>query len=540
MGGRVISHAVIAPNVPSAVSVLTPAGVAFDPAAWHRLLEALPPCACERTPRIRVAELHQVIAAGVVRHDDIRPGPHECGDAFMLADGRFIFHPPVANSLTPTPPLVLPSPRFVATMMVGATVAIKSDFKSFFFQLTLPPVALSAFRFVAAGDDGEAIRFAMARTPMGWSASPAGADSVARFLADVPLGSRWEDPATADGVVYIDDILFRCRRKADAFKARVAAAGGELKFFTATLWGVVSYIGIELAIPGGAFRPSRSLAAKARTAVEAAESGGVRGLSVPQIVGIIVAFIERAGVALANASAFIDLTRRWDASDMPGGRIPWSPRLASEADWLRALASDTAWRTVVSPPNIVFGASDASSSGWGWVWYTHPTPSWGGGTFDSSSLHINHLELVSVLRAVRNAPPHSQLRLWVDNRCVVEWIRKGLSRTRFASSLLVKIEALLHSQGSTLVAAFIPTSSNPADSLSRGGATPSDWPLPPWTEVWQRRVLGWSVPSPAPPAAACNAACADDAMPWEASEYDQLDVSEPDEPADADSDAVPL
>ena len=39
---------------------------------------------------------------------------------------------------------------------------------------------------------------------------------------------------------------------------------------------------------------------------------------------------------------------------------------------------------------------------------------------------------------------------------------------------------------------------------------------------------------------ACNAACADDAMPWEASEYDQLDVSEPDEPADADSDAVPL
>lgn len=638
MGVRPISRCVIDARVTSAVATFAPlAGAAFQPAAWAALLTALPPCPCTPTPRVRVDQIAPLLEAGVVRTDDIRPGPHECGDAFLLNDGRFIFHPPITNSLTPTPPLHLPSPRFICEMMRGAVVAVKSDFRSFFFQLEVPKIARSIFRFAAIGDDGAAVTLALSRIPMGWGGSPAAADATARTIADVPLSEDWHDASAAVAAVYIDDVLFRCLRRAGRMKSRAEACGAELKFFTTTTAGVVTYTGIDISIPGGHFRPARSLADRMLTTLGDAEAGRTVAGDVPRLVGYVVGFLERAGVCLAHAAGLIDRLRstiapdrleadeadqgvaaqspgpppwppgtfsgvssrggdpalpqpaqsvaaqspgspfglpealsgvprqvggppprpaRAVAAQSPGpppraegtpgvspqshdtlrrGRFRWSGQLAAEAAALRAFAADTAWRSPITPPQVLYGACDASSTGWGWVWFTHPKPCSGSGGFNSSPLHINHLELLAVLRAVRCAPPHSQLRLWVDNACVVQWIRKGLSRTRFASSILLKIEATLHAQGSTLVAAHIPTHLNPADPLSRGErATPAAAVLPPWTPEWQRRVLGWSAPT-APPTASPGPAPTDDGFtpPPIEDDDDLFATDEPPEPPPA-------
>lgn len=465
-----------------------PAAACFASDFWPT---TLPPCEGHGKTGYcgipKVAMLAEYIRNGIIRPADDHK-PHVCGALFALPCGRLIFHPRQLNDITTPPPLSLPSPRYVAELVRDCDVLVKSDYSMWFYQLRLPEGARGWFAFHAEDEDGTARLYEMAAVPMGWSASTAAADAVARTLVGVGSDERWCDPRIGVAI-YVDDILFTKFDEACRFRARCAGAGALLKIFQTTVRGVCVYVGIDIRVPGGDFRASSRLREKMRLALDEFERDPTteRG---EKLAGLLVAVLERQGVCLAAGRAV------WAATS-PGGteraRGRTGPVLADSERRALLQITEGSWRRVVAPGKTCVGASDASSSGWGWVWLDEAGPRWGKGTWQSRSTpHINFLELIAVLRAVRQSPPGSRLRLWVDNNVTVEWLRRGTSRTRFACELLVRIEDVLHARGCTLEAAYIDTDANIADPLSRGADEPKSVPLPEWSSTWQRRVLGWS------------------------------------------------
>jgi hypothetical protein len=438
--------------------------------------------------------LRDYFAAGIVSVARSQEGPHVCCKTFALECGRFIAHPQQVNQDTSPPAFALPSPRFVCEMAAGCEVLVKTDFAAWYYQLGLPPEAHDWFSFFV-NDAGDAeLRCVLTVLPMGWAGSAAAADAVSRMLAGVPADEDWTRPRESGKAVYIDDLLFKSRAAAAAFCMR-SEAGASLKLVEETSCGVCRYVGIDLRVPGGDFRASPKLGEKLAAAFEAfaASPSVVNGR---HLAGVAVAWLERRGTCLAAGWIVWAIT-----APSRQGRAAKSRGLAAGGPERAALRTllENPWRRVVTPAAVCVGASDASAWGWGWIWLSEPRPQWGNGAWAAPpTTHINFLELVAVSRAVRQAPEHSRLLLWVDNTCTVEWLRRGTSRTRFACVLLVKIEKTLQERGCTLEVDYVRSEDNPADGISRGESAPSHVRVPEWEYRWQRRVLGWATDSERP------------------------------------------
>ena len=419
--------------------------------------------------------------------------PHSCGRLFILPSGRVILNPAAFNAdeASAPPPFSLPSPRLVCEALKGATYIFKCDFKSYYYQIPLPEPAAAAFRFWLM--DGTTPRAAeCTRLPMGWRPSAAVADAVSRHIAGVSADEIWSDPVRAARgfLCYIDDTATPSPDAAEEFRRRAAGAGVEIKTEEEFSGGAVCrYLGMDFHTALLAFRVSPSLADKLRVAG--------RELSRPlaerermRVAGMLVAFLERCGSCLAVG---FDV---WNVL-LPRGHHRGSPREggvpAGEA-LQRIIANGTGWRRVVTPRRVIYGASDASTSGWGWVWL-EDTPRWGGGRWSRTpNIHINYLEAIAVLRAIRHAPRDAELRLHIDNLVVATWVTRGTSRMKFACRLICRLERLAVEKGCRILAQYVPSAQNIADGLSRGDAAPSSLSLPPWQVGFPRRVLGWCRP----------------------------------------------
>ena len=489
--------------ITSEVVAAYPTAGCLAPEWWESV--RLGPCDCDRHRAEQARDvgadaidthcLRQMFDAGVLRWVDTAApsAPHHCGRAFARPDGRVIFHPAHFNEnpASAPPPLALPSPRLVCEALHEATFVFIADLKSWYYQVPIPATARAAFRWWVR--DGSTWRQAeLTRLAMGWRGSAAAADSATRAIAGVPAHQQWDSPDGIDSIVYIDDVACTSRAAAERFRRGVSRAGVELKSESETTSGLVLFIGIQLRIPGGMFRVAPRLLGKLQRAARRfrpLSSDSARR----RLAGLCVAVLERAGMCLATGREVWDLT-------LPGRQEGVPPRggeaLASSA--LKAILRDAAlWRSVVAPTAVCYGASDASNLGWGWIWRDSPAPRWGQGNW-RAPLHINFLEAIALLRAVRQAPPASELRIYCDNEVVVRWVSKGTSRVKFACTLILRIERVLIEKGCRLLAQYIPSHLNIADGLSRGDASPASFTLPPWQVSYPRRVLGWAAPQTSP------------------------------------------
>lgn len=505
MGGapvKDVSRAVVSAACIEHVARHFPAAAPLREEFWSDVSH--PPCPCRRSfteirghrpgrPLPPADLLRPLFEAGVLRwvSPSDAEAPHTCGVLFVLATGRVIINPAAFNDAPASAPprFALPSPRFICEALSGATYLYKCDFKSYFFQIRLPEPAARAFR-VWLREGGVARPAECTRVPMGWRSSTAAADCVTRYIAGVDADEEWTDPARAARgfITYIDDAITPCRVAAEGFRQRAAAAGVELKLEEEHTNGdPCRFVGLEF---GPGFRVSPTLAEKLRVACDGIHDA-MSDSQRRRLAGLLVAFLERCGTCLAAGWVVFDYA-------LPQVPLRGSPRegggLARES--LQRLINDGAsWRRVVAPARIVYGASDASSQGWGWVWCGSP-PRWGGGRWrGDQSLHINLLEMVAVLRAIRQAPNDCELRLHVDNQVVVTWITRGTSRVRLACSLICRVEALLREKGCRLLAQYIPSGDNIADGISRGSVAPLSFSLPSWQVTYPRRVLGWCCPT---------------------------------------------
>lgn len=452
------------------------------------------------SPLIDSVHLAQMFETGVVRWvpDSDVEAPHWCGRAFVLREGRLIYHPRIFNEhpASSPPPMELPGPRFVCEALRGCAYLFQADLKSWYYQVRLPPRAAAAFR-LWVWDQARWRAAEISRLPMGWRASAAAADAVTRAMAGVPATQRWRFPPDRGDVTitYIDDIATGSRAAAERFRAGAARAGAEIKCQVEITSGTTIFLGLQLAVPGGAFRVSPRLVEKLRRAGSLLCSS-MTDAQRRRVVGLCVAVLERSGMCLAAGCEVWDFV-------LPGRQEGVPPRrgAALAASAIAAISgAATAWRHVVAPTAVCYGASDASTSGWGWVWCESPTPRWGRGQWRAaaSQPHINYLEAIGVLRAVRQAPANTELRIFVDNLVVATWVTKGSSRTRLGCQLIKRIESSLIAKGCRLLAQFIPSGANIADGLSRGAPAPLSFSLPPWQATYPRRVLGWAAISSTP------------------------------------------
>lgn len=438
---------------------------------------------------MQMERLIQLIARDIIVPAIHIPGaPHECCATWFLADGRFILHPRCANVAAAPPTFALPSTAQIVRRLAGRRLLRKYDLRGWFLQIQLPPHLRQYFQFEAIDGGGRVSRWALSRVPMGFSGSPVLADFITRMLAGVDGGEDWE--GCGDVVVYLDDVLALTEEVAAAFERRCAEWGAEIK--SKEVAESLVYVGIEICA-SGRFRPSPRLAAKLLSALAAARLRGLGPEEGKRVAGLAIAFLERAGEVLAKAGPLIRLAARGEV--VPAGEVYRRPALEACFTVLENLAGERVWRRAVRPGRVAYGASDASLEGFGFVWRCDGEEWWGKGAFSSRcGLHVNLLELVAVKKAIEAAPEGAELRLWVDNMCTLEWLRRGVPRVRMAAQVIIEIDGILRRRGQVLYVAYVDSANNPADGLSRGAEEPGDLGGLVWAPVQARRVLGWAVP----------------------------------------------
>lgn len=414
-------------------------------------------------------------------------GLHECCAAWFIQGGRFILHPARSNRAVVPPSFVLPSPAQVVRRLTRSMWMRKYDLRGWFLQIEMPPCLRTYFQFEAIDKLGRVSRWALARTPMGFSGSPVAADNITRRLAGVASEEDWE--GDGDVLVYQDDVLALTEAAARRFETRCREWGVEIKSIEGG--GRLTYVGLELATPEGWFRPTEKLTAKLMGGLAEGRARGLSRTACQRVAGFAISFLERAGEVLTRADPLIRLAARGEA--LPAGEVGRRPALGACFGDLERLAVGRGWRRAVRPGRVAHGASDASMEGYGFVWRCEGVTAFAKGSFSSGcGLHISLLELLAVKKAIAAAPAGAELRLWVDNMCVLEWLKRGLPRVRLAAQVILEIDGMLRRQGQILRVAYVESARNPADGLSRGEEEPGDFEGLAWAPEPARRVLGWA------------------------------------------------
>lgn len=429
-----------------------------------------------RRSRLTSSDLQEYIAAGVLIDADApeaAPLFREACGAWVVPSGerwRLIVHPAASNARVAPVGFHMPAPRDLTRALARATSVLLFDYRSWYFQMGLPPHLLGAFGVTTM----EGRRWCLSRTPMGASFSASVAEAVTRYVAGVAEEEDWGEDR--DVFTYIDNTL--------VVNPDVDAWAGRVKGMELSEWRVVGtgerakWIGVEFSLgPPVATRPSASIVAKWRRAVERARQG-VREAAGRELAGLTVAVTERGQWPLAVAGRLIAPSQGPLSAEEEEGAAALERRLSTAGGWT----------TPSFPGWWVRGTSDASPTGWGVVLQIGAvTRSWAGSF--RPGIHINIRELHAVERLVQLAPGGAALRVDVDNQVAVRWINTGNAGPKPAREALVRMHDTLVQKGGTLQAQWIPTSRNAADSLSRGGAF-LGWNPPPWEPERQRRMLG--------------------------------------------------
>jgi hypothetical protein len=406
------------------------------------------------------------------------------GETRVIQDARQV------NALSQTVPKIkLPTISQVSEMWWPGTATAVIDAASAFYSV---PLRAKAQRWMAMYVGGAAPLWRMKRLSMGWKNSPGlfarGLLAAAHWaLLHLPRGTR--------AAIYMDDLhLFfppttgpdQQRDMAQAVADTLAAAGWTEKAEKRQTGHDISYLGLmwTLSEDGEAATatvPEHKLASVAELVDKLCSKPLVPLKAMASLLGKLRAWRDvYQDVLLDTRGIQVFLTeglRRfgWTGFCKPHAWLREAARVVIERAGQCSLA-------LGHKPVIWEGMTDASGT-WGlggvaWSTRGQGRTVWAQRQWLPHELGFNIaikelLGLLQTLEAVSKTAGRAQaparLRMWVDNRVVVGWVRRRRAGPTTAVPLLRKLHKLLRDMGWTLDVGWVASKENViADGLSRG------------------------------------------------------------------------
>lgn len=277
---------------------------------------------------------------------------------------------PLNRQMRRPPTFCLPGLFDVLSLVLRARFLVELDFRNWFYQI---PVCRQLQRFFGVRVRGRF--FVMRVLLMGWSFAPLVAQTIARAIVRVAVGT-W-------GLVYIDNVLIgaqsrsHMRRLLGRLKWVLSWLCVEVKEWKDRCLEVVVYLGMEIDARRKAWRLSPEWARRAAAFLQQLAEADLRTAAVPlrvwwRAIGILIFAYSATPMALADLTDVIhwasSLAKRLARGHLAWNSpvVPWrgiQQRFLEIAEILRR----NDWYFIPKLHSSVTVWSDASKVGGGWV-----------------------------------------------------------------------------------------------------------------------------------------------------------------------------
>jgi hypothetical protein len=369
-----------------------------------------------------------------------------------------------------------PLHRLIDTHVEEIFFTITLDAAAYYNQFPLPKASREFFKFTAGGET-----YRLLTIPTGQRHCVALAEYFSRFLIRETL-SRLQDQYNLQLYgwdTYIDNFLFYDRSE-ETLKRTVELFYEVCTELQVTLNEVhppaaqrtFEFRGIEFGLDAAGQRYARPSEKTRRKLVGALDDLKRSDHSIRDCLAIFGLSIYASSIVGAQTHQFYHVfkfvRRRATQTDLDQDASLWPSIVPEWRQWIETLLEASRKPNQKGNEETYTVYSDASLTGYGHViFHNGLCVDAGGGQWEAQQqkYHINILEALALVRAIRRTPPAAVCHCVVDNTTVMYSVAKGRSRNYLLNQITGTV--IGGSRRITSIS-YIHTADNPADAWSRG------------------------------------------------------------------------